>query len=247
MDDIQNPQEQTQYQPQQQYQQQQYQQQQYQQQQYQQQQYQQPQYQQPYGGPMGYAPRPAVNIWESIAKWDFKTMSYVAVGVFFLSIFVVGLSSDRTTILLFRFFAISCVILASFLCYSKAEPKMEEGNNVGWPLLIGGIVVVLLQFILTFIKTEDWQTIKTLDTIIHVAMAVSAFSLLYAFFKVRVFDHSYPALLLGIAFVLALMGHLIDDDESFGRLCTEFSSYAMVSSLLVLLGEVVYNRSLNQG
>lgn len=213
-------------------------------------QYQQPQYQQPYGGQTGYAPRPSVNIWEGIAKWDFKVVSYIVLGVFFLSLFMRDISTyrtDRTTILLFQFFFVSSLILASFLCYSKAAPRMKEGNDVGWPLLVGGIVAVFMSFILTFIKAEDYDTIKTLTTIGNIALAVSAFSLLYAFFRVKVFQHSLPVLLLGMAFVLELMGYVIGYEESFGQLCVRFSLYAEVSSMIVLLAEVAYNRSLNRG
>lgn len=244
MDDIQNPQEQTQYQPQPQSQ---YQQQQYQQQQYQQQQYQQPQYQQPYGGPMGYAPRPAVNIWESIARWDFKAMSYIAVGMFFLSLIVCGLTKDRTTYLLFDFFSLASVVLVSFIVYAQAAPKMEEGNGVGWPLLIGGIVALFLGFIIVFIKAEDWDTIKTLRTVLRISLVVSAFSLLYAFFKVNVFEHSLPGFIIGISSVIAMMGHLIGEEESFGSLCVRVGGIGLFSAMVVLLGEVVYNRSLNRG
>lgn len=217
----------------------------YQQQPYQQQ-YQQPGYQQqPFGGPMGYAPRPAINLWESIAKWDFKVMTFIAVGAFFLSIFVSGLTSDRTVNGLFSFLSIASIVLVSFIIYAQAAPKMAEGNGIGWSLLIGGILVVLFQFVLTFITS--WDTYKTLNIIKFICTAAIAFPLLYAFFKVTVFEHSLPALIIGVACVLTLLGGLIGGNERFGALCQQLATFGWVSSVIILLGEVIYNRSLNRG
>ena len=218
----------------------------------------QPQYQQPMGGPQPfqqgpfgqmYPPRPAINIWQSIASWNFKVMAFVAVGVFFLSIFITSLVADRTVNGLFGFFGMSAVFLAALIIYAKAAPKMEEGNGIGWALLVGGALVILFQFVLVFITS--WDTYKTLNIIKLICMLGVAFPMIYAFFKVQLFEHSLPALLIGLGFALALLGGLVGTGSmggnSFAVLCNNFAEYGFASSMIILLAEVIYNRSLNRG
>ncbi len=221
-------------------------------------QYQQQPYQQPMGGPQPfqqgpfgpmYPQRPAINLWQSIASWNFKVSAFIAIGVFFLSIFITALVTDRTVDGLFGFFGVAAIIFAGFIIYAQAAPKMAEGNGIGWALLVGGILVILFQFVLVFITS--WDTYKTLNIIKMICMLAVAFPLIYAFFKVQVFEHSLTALLIGISCALFMLGGLVGTGSlggnSFASLCNNFAEYGFASSMIVLLAEVIYNRSLNRG